>query len=140
MVNFRYWRLRNEQEKRWTSAGQIHPGIQARGGANSQRRTSGLSDCQGAGHTEPDIGQLGTPEQQRSTQGRRRQAGVCRANGAGPTASTTGTNHDGARHLKKSDGVLRARVAVKYAWIAMHKKLWPVTLTCEVLEVSASGY
>ena len=29
---------------------------------------------------------------------------------------------------------------MKYAWIARHKSLWPVTLTCEVLEVSTSGY
>jgi len=29
---------------------------------------------------------------------------------------------------------------VKYAWIARHKGLWPVTLACEVLGVSASGY
>lgn len=29
---------------------------------------------------------------------------------------------------------------MKYAWIAKHKTRWPVTLSCEVLEVSASGY
>jgi putative transposase len=29
---------------------------------------------------------------------------------------------------------------VKYAWIEQHKKVWPVTLSCEVLEVSTSGY
>lgn len=29
---------------------------------------------------------------------------------------------------------------MKYAWIARHKTQWPVTLTCEVLEVRASGY
>ena len=29
---------------------------------------------------------------------------------------------------------------MKYAWIAKHKKLWPVTLACEVLGVSTSGY
>jgi hypothetical protein len=29
---------------------------------------------------------------------------------------------------------------VKYAWIVRHKALWPVTLACEVLGVSASGY
>jgi transposase InsO family protein len=29
---------------------------------------------------------------------------------------------------------------VKYAWIAKHKKIWPITLACEVLQVSASGY
>ena len=29
---------------------------------------------------------------------------------------------------------------MKYAWIARHKTSWPVALTCEVLEVSTSGY
>jgi putative transposase len=29
---------------------------------------------------------------------------------------------------------------VKYAWIVKHKTCWPVTLICEVLQVSASGY
>ena len=28
----------------------------------------------------------------------------------------------------------------RYAWIARHKNHWPVALTCEVLDVSASGY
>ena len=29
---------------------------------------------------------------------------------------------------------------MKYAWVAAHKQHWPVALTCEVLEVSTSGY
>ena len=29
---------------------------------------------------------------------------------------------------------------MKYAWIARHKTHWPVSLACEVLQVSASGY
>jgi hypothetical protein len=29
---------------------------------------------------------------------------------------------------------------VRYAWIEKNKRVWPVTLSCEVLEVSASGY
>ncbi|MBB1074348.1 hypothetical protein HUU62_07985 [Rhodoferax sp. 4810] len=29
---------------------------------------------------------------------------------------------------------------MKYAWIASNKAHWPITLACEVLEVSASGY
>lgn len=29
---------------------------------------------------------------------------------------------------------------MKYAWIAKHKTRWPVSLACEVLQVSASGY
>ena len=30
--------------------------------------------------------------------------------------------------------------SVKYAWIERHKNRWPVTLQCEVLNVSTSGY
>ena len=29
---------------------------------------------------------------------------------------------------------------MKYAWIVRHKSQWPVSLQCEVLEVSPSGY
>jgi transposase InsO family protein len=29
---------------------------------------------------------------------------------------------------------------VKYAWIALHKKAWPIGLTCQTLGVSTSGY
>jgi putative transposase len=29
---------------------------------------------------------------------------------------------------------------VKYAWIERHQKRWPITLQCEVLNVSVSGY
>ena len=29
---------------------------------------------------------------------------------------------------------------MKYAWIAKHKARWPITLACDVLGVSASGY
>ncbi|MGH6932455.1 MAG: IS3 family transposase [Dongiaceae bacterium] len=42
--------------------------------------------------------------------------------------------------FKKSHSVLRQGIAVKYAWIAKHKTCWPVTVACEALGVSASGY
>ena len=29
---------------------------------------------------------------------------------------------------------------MKYAWISRHREQWPVSLACEVLRVSASGY
>ena len=32
------------------------------------------------------------------------------------------------------------RIDVKYTWIERHRRQWPVTLQCEVLGVSASGY
>lgn len=43
------------------------------------------------------------------------------------------------RDILKSDGVLRQGISVKYAWIAKHRARWPITLACDVLEVSTSG-
>lgn len=40
---------------------------------------------------------------------------------------------------KKSRGVLRAGHAARYAWIHQMRKLYPVNVSCGVLEVSASG-
>jgi hypothetical protein len=47
---------------------------------------------------------------------------------------------DGARHLKKSDGVLRKACAVKYAFIRDHTPRWCIEVMCRVLETSVSGY
>ena len=41
---------------------------------------------------------------------------------------------------KKSCGVLRAGHAARYAWIDQMKYRYPVSVSCGVLEVSASGY
>ncbi|MGH7535451.1 MAG: IS3 family transposase [Gemmatimonadales bacterium] len=42
--------------------------------------------------------------------------------------------------FKKSGGVLRERVAVRYACIARHRGEFPVRLMCRVLAVSAAGF
>jgi hypothetical protein len=47
---------------------------------------------------------------------------------------------NGARHLKKSDGVLRQGISVKYAFIERHRRDWPVSTQCFVLGVSARGF
>src|SRR5271169_5905520 len=47
---------------------------------------------------------------------------------------------DGARHPKKSGGVFREGVAVRYAFVERHRKVWPAAVQCRVLSVSASGY
>ena len=47
---------------------------------------------------------------------------------------------DGARHPGKSDGVLRARFEVRYAFIQRHRRVWPISVQCRVLGVSVSGY
>ena len=46
----------------------------------------------------------------------------------------------GARHLEKSHGVLRAGVSVKYAWTISNRAHWSITVACDILGVSASGY
>ncbi|WP_085953580.1 MULTISPECIES: IS3-like element ISBxe1 family transposase [Burkholderiaceae] len=42
--------------------------------------------------------------------------------------------------LEKGHGVLCKGVGMKYAWIELHSRQWPVSLTCQVLGVSPSGY
>lgn len=64
----------------------------------------------------------------------------CGTNGIDATEGRACKSEDGARHFKKSDGVLCAGISVKYAWIERHKSYWPVSRQCEVLNVSTSGY
>src|SRR6056297_3204612 len=47
---------------------------------------------------------------------------------------------DRERDPKKSGGVLRQRVPVRYAWIEDHRDSWPVIRMCSALRVSRSGY
>ena len=42
--------------------------------------------------------------------------------------------------IKKATAYFAQEALLNYAWIARHKALWPVTLACEVLGISASGY
>ena len=42
--------------------------------------------------------------------------------------------------LKKSPGLLCQRVELRYAFIAEHQDMWPVSVLCEVLDVSRSGF
>ena len=47
---------------------------------------------------------------------------------------------NGARHLKKSHGLLRHPQHLRYPFIHRERQTYPVRLLCAVLEVSASGY
>ena len=44
------------------------------------------------------------------------------------------------RDFKKSDGALRQGGDVIFSFIFQHKQTWPVTLMCEALSVSTSGF
>lgn len=98
------------------------------------------SDSQSSGDAESDIRELGSASGKRPIGRCRNQAGQCGTNGIDAPEGRACKSEDGARHSKKSSGVLCAGISVKYAWIERHKSCWPVTRQCEVLNVSASGY
>src|SRR5471032_1228075 len=60
--------------------------------------------------------------------------------GTGAVACGSGSPEDGARYFKKSRSVLREGVDVKCAFIDRNRHHWPVSVLCEALEVSPSGY
>ena len=46
----------------------------------------------------------------------------------------------GARHPKKSRGLLREGIDVKFSFIAKHRGIWPADWLCEALGVSRGGF
>ena len=97
-------------------------------------------DSRSSGNAQSDIRELGSASGKRPIVGYRSQAGECGTNGIDATEGRACKSEDGARHSKKSDGVLCAGINMKYAWIEQHKSCWPVSRQCEVLNVSVSGY
>jgi transposase-like protein len=41
--------------------------------------------------------------------------------------------HDGARHLGRSDGLLRQGLVRRYCFVESHRGRWPVRIMCRVL-------
>jgi len=62
-----------------------------------------------------------------------------RAGRAEPITDGECTIDTGQRHRKNGSGVLRERVAVRYAWIQQYRDMSPVARTCLVLGVARSG-
>ncbi len=63
--------------------------------------------------------------------------------GSGRDPETEGPGEapaDGERSVKKSDGMLCSRNEVKYSFITQHKNAYPISLQCQLLGVSRSGY
>ncbi len=61
------------------------------------------------------------------------------AGGARPLAARGADAADGARHPKKSDGLLREGERVKFAFIAAEKASYPVRVLCRMLAVSRAA-
>ncbi len=63
-----------------------------------------------------------------------------RAGGTAPAASREPVAQAGAGDPKKSDGLLRERVGLRYQFIAQERKSYPVKLLCRLLGVSRGGF
>ena len=71
--------------------------------------------------------------------GRGRRADDGGAGGAGPAAARSADVADGARHPKKSDGLLRQGELVRFEFIQAKKADFPVALMCRVLHPPLSA-
>src|SRR6185295_3531107 len=60
--------------------------------------------------------------------------------GTEAAASGTGSGPNGARHFKKSRGLLCQGVGMRYRFIQAEKAVYPVEVLCRVLEVARSGF
>ena len=63
-----------------------------------------------------------------------------RAGGAGSAAQGESHPRRGARHLKKSDGLLREAEPVRFRFIAVEKARHTVIILCRCLAVTRSGF
>src|SRR5438445_9212550 len=68
---------------------------------------------------------------------RRSEAAQRADSGAGEAAASLG---DREGDFKKSDGLLREPEPVRFAWIDQQRENFEVSIMCEVLHVSRSGY
>src|SRR6266852_2913244 len=124
-----------------TQAAGVHEGVQGGGGAarpgERQVRADGgagtRSHGDGAAELDAAGGDWRRPGHARGADDR--GAGGTRATAAGePDAA------DGARHPKKSNGLLREGACVRFAFIAAEKAAFPVRLLCRTLQVSRAGF
>ena len=59
---------------------------------------------------------------------------------AGPSPERAEAGYRRTGHIKKSRGVLRKAVRLRYAFIRDDARCWPVRLLCRVLDVHPSGF
>ena len=94
----------------------------------------------GTGSDGDGAAELGAAGGDRRGPGRAGRADDRGARGARPAAAREADAADGARHPKKSDGLLREGERVKFAFIAAEKAAFPVRLLCRTLQVSRGGF
>src|ERR1700730_15116191 len=121
---------------------EVYTGVQARGGTADQRAwrlvCAGLRRSWGASVAAAQLGEdvCGCPATWLSWP---------RANEAGAAgdraAEARGDQAEGrTRYPKKSRGLLREGIDVKFAFIAKHRGIWPAGWLCEALGVSRGGF
>src|SRR3954468_15258991 len=121
---------------------QFHPRVQGRGGPADRLR--GQEPRRGRPRARPGR----EPAQElEDGPGRRGRPGLPRQGqrpgrrgGAAPPPRRVPAAPHGARDLKKSDGLLRQGVVVRYRFVEGHRQEFPTRLMCRVLGVSTGGY
>ena len=106
-------------------------------------RESGKAVGDGGAGTGPDgdgAAELGAAGRDRRGPGGAGRADDRGARGARPAAAREPDAAHGARHPKKSDGLLRQGESVRFAFIAAEKAAFPVRVLCRMLEVSRAGF
>src|SRR5215467_539924 len=124
-----------------TQAAGVHEGVQGPGRPDR----SGEREVRGHGGAGTGSHGDGAPELGAARGGRRGPGPNGRTDhrGAGGTraaAAREPDTEDGARHPKKSDGLLREGPGVRFAFIAAEKAGFPVRLLCRTLQVSRAGF
>ena len=69
-----------------------------------------------------------------------RRAPTGAGSGERSAAARVGGHKAGRRSIKKSCGVLREGIAVRYAWVDAHRGQFAITRMCRLLQVSRTGY
>lgn len=104
-----------------TEAG-IHPRVQGIGREAGEVRAEHRRGSAGTGVGRPDAAQLGQGHRTGEAESAWGEGGHAGTDGTVALAGGESQAQDGVRNPKKSDGVLRERCAVKYAWIDGQRK------------------
>src|SRR5690606_28401673 len=91
-------------------------------------------------HCRANAGELAQGRQGGQARDRQQQTRDTGTDGAVATQDGKCPPENGTGNRKKSGGILREGIAVRYAWIDSQRDSHPLQALCEMLGVSTSGY
>src|SRR5437773_7110675 len=124
-----------------TEAAGVHERVQGGGGAagsgERQVRADGGAGTRSHRDRAAQLGAAGGDRRRPWDTGRAHDRGA-RGTRAAPAREPDAA--EGARHPKKSDGLLREGESVRFRFIAAEKAVFPVRVLCRTLQVSRAGF